>query len=156
MNPFTLRLEIPGLTPMNSADNLHWRKRYRAKVHWEHAVWAAIHQAQWSGDPMMNWGILPLSLARVVITRRSSGREPDFENLAQSGKWLLDQLVKNRPQILVDDSPAIIGQPEYRWEKCKRKDQAMIVEVSELTAEGCRIVSETLSTDGGPGVPGEG
>lgn len=103
-----LDLTLDGLPPMNTADRTHHWSAYRLKRAWEGKVCAAVlHE-------LGRWPERPLDRARVTITRCST-REPDFENLTQGGKFLLDGLVK--AGVIVDDSPGVIGRPEYLWVK---------------------------------------
>lgn len=105
-----LDITIPGIPPMNTAGphgGSHWG-RTTTKRQWESKVVAAVLEA------LGRWPAQPLERARVTITRAST-REPDYDNLTQGGKFLLDGLVK--AGVLVDDSPRVIGRPEYRWEQ---------------------------------------
>lgn len=107
----TLDLTLDGLPPMNTADRTHHWSAYRLKRAWEGKVCAAVlHE-------LGRWPERPLDRARVTITRCST-REPDFENLAQGGKFLLDGLVK--AGVIADDSPKVIGRPTYLWERAPR------------------------------------
>ena len=73
----------------------------------------------------------------MEITRFSS-REPDFDALAQGGKFLLDGLVKCG--VLEDDRPSVIGQPSYVWSKASPKQGKVRISVYEQTVEiGPRI-----------------
>jgi len=141
---YHLRIDLPGAPRMNTADNRHWRVRQKEKLIWyelvKAAVWAEV------GKPVclpfecaVPSGVVwrTLHKARVRITRcTAANREPDFENLAQGGKHILDGLV--RCGVLLDDNPEVIGQPEYKWEKAKRGEAHVVVEVwqSESTGEG--------------------
>ena len=125
--PYHLRLEMLGVPSMNTADNRHWRVRQKEKLRWYVRVRMAAMAAR-KGWPR-------LSRARVRITRcTAANRQPDFENLAQGGKFILDGLVKCG--VLLDDNPDVIGQPEYRWEKAKRGEAHVIVEVFEEETDG--------------------
>lgn len=117
---YRLDISLPGLPPMNSADATHWRTRRAIRLKWEAAVWHATIGKR----PEK-----PLVQARVTIVRRST-REPDFENLTQGGKFLLDGLVRCR--VLADDSPAIIGQPTYLWEKAPPRKGHVSITVEGL------------------------
>ena len=119
---YTLTIEIPGLPSINTASNNHWRVRARHNRKWRHDT---ILSAKAAGLPPE-----PLWRATVVCTRHSA-REPDFENLAHSFKPLVDGLVTGG--VLVDDNQAVIGQPEYRWEKAAPKQGRVTIEV--LSAE---------------------
>lgn len=122
-----LDLTIPGLPPMNTAGphgGSHW-SRTRIKRQWEGHVCAAVLTA------LGRWPAAPLERARVTITRCST-REPDFDNLAQGGKFILDGLVK--AGVLADDSPKVIGRPEYLWEPAPAAQGCVRVRVEEVDA----------------------
>lgn len=68
----------------------------------------------------------PLEKAKLKLTRLST-RQPDFDNLALSFKYVVDGLVK--AGVIVDDKYEVIGESEYCWEKCKRDEQGVKVEV---------------------------
>lgn len=69
----------------------------------------------------------PLKKAKLTITRFSV-REPDFDNLVSSGKFVIDALVKNN--VLVDDKVSIIGESKYLWQKATRlKDQKIKLQI---------------------------
>ncbi len=136
---YSLDIELEGLPPMNSADGHHWRVRRRMRMTWEEMV--AAHCV--GKKPAQ-----PLSKARVAITRFSS-REPDFENKAQGGKFLIDGLVKCG--VLEDDKPSVIGQPEYPWVKtAPRKGRVRIQVWADTGVEiGPRVQSRDQKTHEG-------
>ena len=119
---YRLRLEIPGLTPMNTADGPNRWTRRRARKKWETWVWGLVSSAR-------KTPAAPLERAHVTITRHSS-REPDYDALVQGGKFLLDGLVK--AGVLLDDRPAVIGQPEYHWVQAPPKSGRMVVTVQSV------------------------
>lgn len=122
----TLDLTLDGLPPMNTADRTHHWSAYRLKRAWEGKVCAAVlHE-------LGRWPERPLDRARVTITRCST-REPDFENLTQGGKFLLDGLVK--AGVLADDSPKVIGRPEYLWEAAPRGAGSVRIRVEDASVE---------------------
>lgn len=123
-DPYEIEFEIDGLPPINSADGTHWRKRQKLRKDWENRVWIMTTNRKPGA---------PLARARVTITRFSA-RQPDFENLAQGGKFLLDGLVK--VGVLVDDKPAVIGQPVYLWEKYPAKLGKVRIRVEAIHGEG--------------------
>jgi hypothetical protein len=128
----TLELAIPGLPPMNTAGphgGSHW-SRTATKRKWEGRVCVAVLEA------LGRWPTVPLEQARVTITRCSE-REPDYDNLTQGGKFLLDGLVKAR--VLVDDSPKVIGRPDYRWEHAPRGAGCVKILVEASEASGHRV-----------------
>ena len=116
---YHLKLDLPGLPRINTSDNRHWRVRQREKKDWYFLVWIESHRFVPES---------PLVRAQVRITRHSSS-EPDYENLTQGGKHILDGLV--RAGVLADDKPSVIGQPEYRWEKAPPRKGHVTVEVWE-------------------------
>lgn len=119
---YHLTIVLDGLPPMNSADGFHWRKRQRLRKQWERRVSAEVLASD-AGKPPK-----PLESARVTVTR-CSAKQPDADNLAQSGKWILDGLVK--AGVLADDAPSVIGQPLYQWEPAKPKHGRVVVTVEE-------------------------
>jgi len=121
---YELEFEIDQLPPMNTADGLHWTKRNKLKKEWEILVWAEILNQR----PR-----LALSRAKISITRYSSGPEPDYDNLVQGGKFLLDALVLN--EIIRDDKPGVIGKPDYRWIKTNPKLGKVVVKVIQIEDE---------------------
>lgn len=122
--PYHLHIVLLGAPPMNTADDTHWRKKKRDKHRWYDAVAAYCYGKR----PRR-----PLKCARVRITRHTAAnREPDFENLTQGGKYLLDGLV--RCGVLADDNPEVIGRPEYLWERAPRGRAHVTVEVWEQNA----------------------
>lgn len=119
-----LNLVIPGLPPINTADGPNRWARFRLKKAWESKVaQAVVHE-------LGGWPKEPLVRARVAITRCST-REPDFDGLTQGGKFLLDGLVK--AGVLVDDSPRVIGRPDYHWERAPRGMGSVRILVEEVT-----------------------
>jgi Holliday junction resolvase RusA-like endonuclease len=73
----------------------------------------------WSGNPA-------LDKARVRFTRHSSIR-PDFDNLAASFKAVQDGLID--AGVIANDTFAVIGNPEYSWEKASPKGGKITIEV---------------------------
>ena len=118
--PYTLEFSIDQLTPLNSADNTHWRKRNKTKKQFEILVWQQILNRR---------PVLPLRFARVQIVRHSTN-EPDYDNLVSSAKFLLDALVNNG--VIRDDKPGVIGRPECHWQKAAPKKGKMTIRVVEL------------------------
>jgi hypothetical protein len=91
---YRLAVDIPGLPPLNSADNVHWRKRNRIKRQWKELT--AAHIPKRLRPPH------PLRGALVILTRASSVT-PDPDNLAQGFKHIQDALVDIG--LIPDDSP---------------------------------------------------
>jgi hypothetical protein len=107
---YKLTLEIPRLPKLQAANGReHWRVRYNEERWWKHQVgWHAMAK----GLPRT-----PLTRARIVCVRRST-TEPDHDNLAASFKPAIDGL--KLCGVIEDDKPAVIGKPEYGWERAKR------------------------------------
>ena len=118
---YELHIRLIGLPPMNTADGANRWARKNDRDCWYRAVSVACTGRLPSS---------PLGKARVRITRRSaSAREPDFENLTQGGKHLLDGLV--RCGVLLDDNPDVIGRTDYVWEKAPPKGGNVTIDVWE-------------------------
>ncbi len=116
---------LPGLPPINTADGPSRWARYRVKKAWMTRTILAARDA--------GGRALPAPLARASVTIiRSSAREPDFDGLVQGGKFILDGLVK--AGVLVDDSPKVIGRPDYRWERAPRGMGSVRVRVEGVAA----------------------
>jgi hypothetical protein len=62
---------------------------------------------------------LGLSRVELELTRFSS-KEPDFDGMVGSWKYVIDALVE--ASVIVDDKPSIIGSPIFLWEKAKQKE----------------------------------
>lgn len=118
-----LAFTLDGLPPMNTADGLHRWSRTKLRKVWESKVIAAVLLE------LKRWPAKPLERARVTIVRCST-REPDFENLTQGGKFILDGLVK--AGVLADDAPKVIGRPDYQWEPAPRGKGCVRVRVEEV------------------------
>lgn len=118
---YRLTIEIPGLPKtVNALGRAHWSVKVK-------------HNNLWFG--LVQWGVIragkpkePLKKALVTLTRYSSS-EPDFDGLTSSFKCILDSLIKCG--VLEDDKMSVIGQPTYVWEKCKRDEGKIKIEVVE-------------------------
>lgn len=124
-----LQLTIEGLPPMNTSDSRgsHW-SHSKLKRTWGNRVWAAVRLAYpGTGKPPK-----PLERAHVTIVRCSQS-EPDYDNLVQGGKFLLDGLVL--AGVLKDDKPSVIGRPDYLWERRPRGKGCVRIRV-EAVEEG--------------------
>lgn len=71
----------------------------------------------------------PLEKAKLTLTRKSSKR-PDNDGLVSSFKYVIDALVNCG--ILVDDTPDVIGFPDYRWSQAPMKKGMIHVIVEEV------------------------
>lgn len=125
--PYSLRIEMDGLPKINAADGLHWRTRRDMREAWENRVWAMSVNRK---------PVQPLQAARVTVVRHSSS-EPDYDGLVQTGKWLIDALVKIG--ILADDAPSVIGVPTYRWQQASPREGKVTLYVEEPIAAGVEI-----------------
>lgn len=96
-----IRFSLPLLLPsLNESLNQHWAKRRAFKGDLAWLVWAALPRVA-KVTP------LPFPKARVTVTRCSSGKAMDDDNLAGSVKPLLDVLKVNKAGfgIITDDNP---------------------------------------------------
>lgn len=95
-------LEIDEPTPsVNYMLGYHWSKKLRFRKRWGWLVKAAMLRAKVHQPPK-------LSRARLTIERYGS-RILDSDNFRAGTKWLQDSLVSEG--IIVDDTPAVIGEP---------------------------------------------
>lgn len=118
--PYSLYIRVDGLpkTP-NQLMRKHWAIVSKERLIWHNAVAAAIGASR----PKR-----PLAKASVRFVRNSA-REPDFDGLCGSTKFLMDALVNCG--IIVDDRPSIIGSPGFSWVKCKKGEGYMEIFVKE-------------------------
>ena len=110
-------VELDGLPAMNTARNKHWRVKRKHDLLWQERVAAAL---------VGKLPPEPLATAVVRVTRFSSV-EPDYDNLVQSAKPLIDQFV--RSGVLVDDKPSVIGAPIYDWVKVAPRKGRVRIEI---------------------------
>lgn len=116
---YKLEIEIPGLPKtVNALGRAHWAVKVKHNKDWEKLIFAAAFA---KGLP-----IVPLKKALVILTRCSSS-EPDFDGLVSGMKVILDSLIKCG--VLGDDNPKVIGHPTYVWEKCKKGEGKIRIEV---------------------------
>ncbi len=109
-------LKIKGLPTLPNRNMYsHWAVRRGAAVKWKSLVVDACHMAKING--------LGLTSAALTFIRHSS-REPDGDNLQMSFKAARDGLVA--AGVIVDDSPKVIGKPDYLWERRPPRDGGMI------------------------------
>lgn len=117
---YSLDIELPGLPRMvNDLGSAHWAVKHKHNRYWNMAVHAQV---------IMDYHlpVKPLTKALVTLTRYSSV-EPDFDNLVNSHKVILDSLIKCG--VLEDDCSDVIGQPTYVWEKCSPGEGRIKIEV---------------------------
>lgn len=119
---FRCRVAIPILGKgMNSLYRQHYRVIMKEKN-----AWLALVAHHFKRRPLR-----PLKRARITITRHSSGTAMDHDNLASTGKYLLDALKKHR--IIEDDTPLVIGRPRFLQVKCPQKEQCTEIFIEELS-----------------------
>ncbi len=119
--PYKLSIEILGLPKtVNQLGRSHWAVKIKHNKQWEALIYAAVH-SEGQGLPYM-----PLKKAMVILTRISA-KEPDFDNLVNSFKCCLDSLIKRG--VLENDNSKVIGHPTYVWEKCKKGEGKIRIEV---------------------------
>lgn len=71
----------------------------------------------------------PLKTAKITFTRHSAVC-PDFDNLANSFKACLDGL--RDAGVIIDDKMVNVGAPDYCWEKAKRGEGRITIQVDEI------------------------
>lgn len=118
---YILEIEIPRLPKLNSSRRVHRWTEIKEKNLWTEEIAAATVGKR---PPE------PLKRAKVTYIRRSYGRDPDYDNLVGSWKHVQDALI--RAGIIVDDTPAVIGQPEYLAEKASPKKGSIVIRVEEI------------------------
>ncbi len=132
MDEPVLVLELPGLPSLNPAARRDRWSVWREKRRWQVEVWAGALESGFVRPSQ------PLCSAHVVLTRRST-REPDYDNLVSSFKYLIDALQppsKRLDQansggilgVIRDDSPRTIT-AEYLWTRSERGESGVRIEV---------------------------
>ena len=113
-------LEVPVLPPLNSASDMTWKQKGRHKKVWRSAF------------RTLGLGSFPKPIfqhARVTITRVSMGQAPDWDNLANAAKYVLDSL---EDVVILKDKPECIGASRVLWVPAKSMgEQFTHVEVVE-------------------------
>lgn len=123
-SPYKLSIELLGLpTRFNQGQGAHWTTRHRESQKWHKRLLGKMILTRSSPPP------IPLKKAQLILTRYSS-RAPDYDNLVQSMKPVIDALKKCL--IIHDDSMAIIGRPDYRWEKTGLREGKILIQVLEI------------------------
>jgi hypothetical protein len=119
---YSLVLELEGLPRMTNPSGrpVHWAVRMKEAQKWKQLVALVV--------PPRNRPIQPLSKARLVFIRFSSV-SPDADGLVSGFKHIVDGLVQIG--VLKNDTFTITGMPEYRWERSKRGQGKVRVEVYE-------------------------
>jgi Holliday junction resolvase RusA-like endonuclease len=122
------RLEIyeRGLPPLGNAIlRMHFRAYGRLRKRWEMTL---LHHAMKLGAKPLK----PLERARITVTRYSA-TEPDADNLRFAGKPILDAM--KRVGLILDDKPAVIGTPEFKWVKVPAKQGGVKIVLEEVDAK---------------------
>lgn len=119
---YRLDITIDGLpVTANGCRRLgHWSKVSKATKSWKTSVWAMALQA---GRPNA-----PLAKAKLTLVRYSSV-EPDFDGLVHSFKPVIDGL--KLAGVILDDKRAVVGQPEYEWQRADPRAGRIRVIVEE-------------------------
>lgn len=112
---------LPKMTNPSGAKSTHWRVVKAERDKWKASV-ITICKAR--GLPAM-----PIQKAKLTLTRFSSV-SPDPDGLVSGFKAIVDGLVAGG--VLAGDRFENIGMPNFRWEKAKRGQGKVRVEVEEL------------------------
>ena len=115
-----IKIELPGLTPINTADGFDRWVRKKSKDRWMKEVAAMVH-----GHKPKE----PFQYAQIIICRYSKTR-PDYDNLVQGGKFLLDGLVSSK--IILDDDWECVGRPLYDWIFADEGEQRMLINIERV------------------------
>lgn len=116
------KFEIMGLPKMSNEGlrGTHWSVKAKEAKNWKNAVMFEVI------NKINIRAFKPLEKARLVLTRYSS-TSPDADGLVSGFKHVIDGLVK--AGVLANDKFTNIGMPDYRWEKCKKGQGKIRVEV---------------------------
>ena len=136
---YQLQIRIPKLAPINSATGggrgrasgargAHWAIRKRERDDWRWIVWNAVNAA---GGPPAE----PLTRASFVATRFSS-IQPDYGNLTESWKPILDALCR-QPRgcgVLLDDGPRVVAYRDqfYNWARVAPGRGYLTLQIMEI------------------------
>ena len=121
---YKLDFEIPcqraSDLPRNLNNSLHAVKYFT----WERAKWRRLIAKYVYARPSN-----PLAKASLVLERHGL-REPDYDGLVTSFKFVIDGLV--HAGVIKDDKMSVIGIPDYRWIKAKKGMYKIRIVVQEL------------------------
>jgi len=105
--------------PPNLNHRIHWAQRARLNKMWRARVYLAIG----ADRPKF-----PLNKTHVIFTKIST-KACDFDNLVTSMKPIADGL--KDAGVIIDDSVEYFS-AEYKFEKCKRGDEKLRIEIKEI------------------------
>jgi len=126
---FKLTFEIHELPKMpNQLLGSHWAIRSKHAKKWKLLVQRELIKDDLIFNPPR------LKNAKLTLTRFAAGRGPDYDNLALSFKPVIDALVSSK--VIIDDTMAVIGKSDYRFEKGKRNEGKIKVEIEEIVPSG--------------------
>lgn len=118
---YRLEFILDGLPPTANSHKAHWAVSGRERKRWRDA---ARLRAMIQRPPS------PLTKCRLICTRFSY-REPDFDNLTQSFKSVIDGL--KDAGVILDDKPSVVLERKYLWERAPQKQGKIQVIVEEIT-----------------------
>lgn len=116
-----IRIEIKDLPKMpNSLIRKHWIFITKEKNKWHGLVKLYLRH---------NKPANPFKQAKLTLTRYST-KDPDYDGLVGSFKYVIDGLVN--AGVIIDDKFSVIGMSEYKWVKCKKEEQRIEVTVVDV------------------------
>jgi len=98
----------------------HWSKKHKLRMRWHWLVKAEVRRQQISIPP--KW-----AKAKICIERHGP-RLLDSDNCRAGMKPLIDALV--REEIILDDNPNVIGEPEVKQIVSKERRTRVYVEAA--------------------------
>lgn len=109
--------DLPLPPSQNQLLRMHWAQKKRRR---DELAWLIVAAgAKPEGGPMAR--------ARVKLTRMTTGKAPDPDNLTASAKLVLDAL--QQASVIVDDSPECIDL-KVDWQRAaSRAEQGVRVEI---------------------------
>ena len=120
MPHYYLLMTIDELPIIFSNARAHWREKHKDTKRWDNIIRCKV--------PLNQRPHVPLKKAQLTLVRCSSVC-PDWDNLANSWKHVVDSLVTNK--ILSDDSFKVIGMPKFTWEKARPTEGKIVIEIRE-------------------------
>jgi len=115
-----IEFEIPGVPPLLLNARLHWRS-----VHAKRGKWKSWVETALLGQVPPE----PFDRALVIYTRCCGYKEPDYDNLVSSWKWIQDGMVE--AGLLGEDRRSNI-EPYYLWERAKPSEKRIRVQVQPI------------------------